>query len=397
MTINTALLRASLRAWYANDLRPVGPPWLQVLWTFLFSSVVGVGFFVLGVATSAMGSGRLPGPETALRWLAGNLLVSWVIGACIHLLFTAIVSLMGAERIRGFSRRQQSAFFAGVPLLGLMVGWPLGAWVASEAVLQRRWVSIHNSEGVLGMLMLMAMVSLLFYKHFSSKARQIDAERRATEAQLRLLQGQIEPHFLFNTLANVHALVDIEPARAKAMLGAFTEYLRASLSDLRRDQAPLDDEIALAEAYLRVQQTRMDDRLRFSTDVAEETRRLLLPPLLLQPLVENAVVHGLEPQVNGGHIWVRAQLTADHLVIEVQDNGKGLPSDVSDAAPVAGAASSPVQSAHPGGRASRRGAGLALKNLRERLASQYGDQARLELLPAQSGTLARLTLPCNPA
>ena len=154
--------------------------------------------------------------------------------------------------------------------------------------------------------------------------QQALAEKRATEAQLRLLQAQIEPHFLFNTLANVVALIDHEPAKARQMLGAFTDYLRASLTGLRRDVGPLADELALAEAYLRVQQSRMEERLRFVIEADENVRAALLPPLLLQPLVENAVQHGLEPTLDGGTVRVQARAEGGELVIEVHDDGRGL-------------------------------------------------------------------------
>jgi two-component sensor histidine kinase len=369
MKIDTNLLRASLRSWYANDLRTVGPGWLQLLWTCLFSSVVGLGFFVLGLASMAAGSGRLPSWAGAGQWLLANLVVSWTIGACIHGLFAIAVPLLGAERIRGFSRRQQSLFFAGFPLLGLAIGWPLGAYLASSLVLERRWMPFKSVETVVGAFLLALLAYAIFYKHFQAKARQIEAEKRATEAQLRLLQGQMEPHFLFNTLANVHALIDHEPARAKAMLGSFTDYLRASLGSLRRIDAPLSDELALTEAYLQVQQTRMDERLQFSIEAAPDTRQASLPPMILQPLVENAIHHGLEPQLQGGRVVVRAQAENGQLRLEVQDDGRGL-------------------RAPP-----RKGARLALQNLRERLHGLYGDEARLELLERDVGTLARVTLP----
>ncbi len=157
------------------------------------------------------------------------------------------------------------------------------------------------------------------------------------------------------------------------MLSAFTDYLRASLTGLRRDAGPLADELALAEAYLRVQQSRMEDRLRFRIEADEAARQVPLPPLLLQPLVENAIHHGLEPQLDGGSVIVQARVAGDRLVIEVRDDGRG------PAAP------------------SRKGAGLALANIRERLAQRFGDAASLVLEPATPGTRAVLTLPLQGA
>jgi sensor histidine kinase YesM len=222
-------------------------------------------------------------------------------------------------------------------------------------------------------LVFWAAAFVLIYQWFGYKARAIEAERQHSEAQLRLLQAQIEPHFLFNTLANVNALIEHDPPKARRMLGAFTDYLRAGLSNLRRDQAPLADELALAEAYLRVQQARMEERLSFSIEADPTVRQAALPPLLLQPLVENAVVHGLEPQVDGGTVQVQARIEQGCLVLEVRDNGRGL--------------------APPAAAQARRGQGLALANVRERLRSRFGDAASLELLDAEPGALARLRLP----
>ena len=200
-----------------------------------------------------------------------------------------------------------------------------------------------------------------------------EAERRATESQLRLLQAQIEPHFLFNTLANVQSLMDHDLPKAKHMLQSFTDYLRASLGTLRNDNSPLDHELQLAQSYLQLLQARMEDRLRFSIVADAAARAQPLPPLLLQPLVENAVVHGLEPSIAGGSVGINARVEGGQLVIEVMDDGLGL-------------------NAAPKGRA-RSGAGMALDNVRQRLATRYGDAATLTLTDAAPGTRARITLP----
>lgn len=373
MKIDVALLQASWRAWYTNDLRIVGPGWLQWLWTFVFSSIVGLGFFVLGIATYIISSGRLPSPLMGAHWLWANLLISWIIGVCIHTLFLIVVPLVGADRIRRFSKKHSSLFFGSLPALGVAIGWPLGNWVVFQLVKPVRWLQTGNTNSMVGGVLLALLISFIFYKHFEAKARQIEAEKRATEARLRLLQGQIEPHFLFNTLANVQALIDYEPVQAKAMLNALTDYLRASLGGLREDEAPLEDELKLITAYLSIQQTRMGERLRFDVQADADARALTMPPLLLQPLVENAVHHGLEPQVDGGTVVVRAHTRGEQLILEVQDDGRGLQAP------------------------SRRGAGMALNNLRERLNAKYAGHASLELQDTLPGTLARLTLPMGSA
>ena len=244
MKLKRELLNASWRSWYASDLRPVGPGWLQLVWTFLFSVAVGLCFFVLSLTHQLIGSGRWLSPEIVGRWFASNMVVALTIGYTIHALFAVLTRLIGFKRIGRFNPTQRGLFFAGVPMLGTAAGWPLGAWFVSESA--GRVFPFERPSAVAGAMLGAILLSLLFYLHFEAKSRQIEAEKRATEAQLRLLQGQIEPHFLFNTLANVLALIEHDPPKARHTLEAFTEYLRASLSGLRRDDNPLGAELDLA-------------------------------------------------------------------------------------------------------------------------------------------------------
>ncbi|MBU6437662.1 MAG: histidine kinase, partial [Betaproteobacteria bacterium] len=205
-----------------------------------------------------------------------------------------------------------------------------------------------------------------------SKVQAQLLERQAAEAQLRALQAQIEPHFLFNTLATVVSLIDYDAPKAKAMLEAFIDYLRATLSGSRRGQATVGDELELVERYLQLLAIRMGPRLRVSITADATARAQPLPPLTLQPLVENAVQHGIEPLVGDGDIHISAQYDElGTLTLSVHDTGVGL-----GAAPP-----------------TRRGAGVALQNIRERLAAHYGTRAQLRLEAVQPhGTLATLTI-----
>ena len=202
-------------------------------------------------------------------------------------------------------------------------------------------------------------------------------KRQAKEAELRLLQAQIEPHFLFNTLANVRGLIDFAPKEAAEMLDAFTEHLRASLTSMRAETVSLDTELTLLGHYLRLMQLRMGDRLSYSIQADDGARAVMLPPLLLQPLVENAIHHGLEPQVEPGHVSVEARTAGGQLHLIVQDNGVGL------------------NAPKP-----RSGQGVATQNIRERLATRYGDRAALRIEPASPessrGTRSSLQLPLHP-
>jgi sensor histidine kinase YesM len=150
------------------------------------------------------------------------------------------------------------------------------------------------------------------------------SEQRLAEANLKLLQAQIEPHFLFNTLSNVIHLVDEKPADARRMLENLTAYLRASLHRTRSGPTTLGEELELIRAYLEIQSVRLGDRLRWEIEAGAELRHLELPPLLLQPLVENAVRHGLEPKPGGGAVSVRATRDGGRLLLEVTDTGLGM-------------------------------------------------------------------------
>jgi signal transduction histidine kinase len=207
-----------------------------------------------------------------------------------------------------------------------------------------------------------------------------EAGQLLAEARLRTLQAQIEPHFLYNTLANVVSLIGSEPGRAKHMLERLIDFLRASLSASRAEQATLGAELDLAAAYLDLLAVRMGARLRWRIEADEACRALPIAPMLIQPLVENAVMHGVEPKVDGGEIVVRAASAGGVLRIEVSDDGVGL-----------------------GSGAPRPGGGVGLSNLRERLRSLHGRQdrlpgAQLQLLENQpAGVTSRLLLPLDSA
>jgi LytS/YehU family sensor histidine kinase len=198
--------------------------------------------------------------------------------------------------------------------------------------------------------------------------------RRETEARLKLLQAQIEPHFLFNTLANVDSLIESDPPRARQLLDRLNDWLRIALARTRDDQASLGDELALLENWLEILAVRFGPRLAWQFDVAAELRRLPFPPMLLQPLLENAVKHGIEPKLGGGRVRIVAWREADRLHLEVSDDGGGFDPD----APARGQAS-------------------GLDNVRARLAALYGDAGRLTLATnAAGGVTASLELPCAP-
>ena len=373
MPFDHALLKASWQSWITNDARPrAGPYWMQWLWTLLFSAALAVLFTVVGFMAYGRGEGAWRNLTGWAYWYGKNFIVCLTIGATIQLLFDlGRLTVARPERVARWPLVLRTVYFSGVPLLGVVLAWPLGLWLAGQNVLV--WFGSSDGRNVIfGTVLLSLLITFLLHHWFASKAAEVDAERRATEAQLRLLQAQIEPHFLFNTLANVQSLMDHDLPKARAMLESFTDYLRVSLGSLRNAHSTVDQELHLARSYLELLHRRMEDRLRFEVSADDAARQLPLPPLLLQPLVENAVVHGLEPAIAGGRVQVNARVEGRQLVLEVRDDGRGL-------------------NAPP--RAGTRSNGLALENIRQRLLTRYGTAAQLVVQAAEPGTLARITLP----
>jgi sensor histidine kinase YesM len=215
------------------------------------------------------------------------------------------------------------------------------------------------------------------------KARMAAIERQAMQAQLQLLQAQIEPHMLFNTLANLQGLIAIDTQRAQHMLEQLIRYLRASLNSSRIEQTTLQHEFDLLEAYLELLAIRMGKRLQYQTNLPEQLRRQAIAPMLLQPLVENAIKHGVEPKMEGGSIHVSAETDSEFLHIYVIDTGMGLPVDYDENKPA-------PQSQHPNH------SHVGNANVRERLLALYGSRASLTLSANQpQGVIAHLCIPLS--
>jgi len=192
------------------------------------------------------------------------------------------------------------------------------------------------------------------------------AARQAAESRLHLLQAQIQPHFLFNTLAALQHWVDAGDARAGPLLRDLTGFLRGSTALLGQAEATLADEAEAARQYLRILQARLGARLQFSIEIDPASAARTLPAGILLTLVENAVEHGISPALHGGTVQVRARSQGQALVLEVLDDGAGLASPLSE--------------------------GLGLSNCRQRLLHRYGTQATLSLLTVEGGTCARVEL-----
>jgi len=261
-------------------------------------------------------------------------------------------------------------------IIGFSVGNPVADLItgrSSPGFLRGTW-----SQGLALLVMSLLpglVITYYFYSRETIAAKEAaveTAQRQAAEHQLKLLESQLEPHMLFNTLANLRVLIGVDPPRAQAMLDQLIAFLRATLSASRAARHPLSAEFARLSDYLALMQIRMGERLQTHFDLPDELAALPVPPLLLQPLVENSIKHGLEPKVAGGRIDVSARREGEQLVLQVHDTGAGLSNGHSD------------------------GTQFGLLQVRERLATLYGAKATLELANAggtEGGTLATLRLP----
>jgi uncharacterized protein YndB with AHSA1/START domain len=192
------------------------------------------------------------------------------------------------------------------------------------------------------------------------------------EARLMALQAQVEPHFLYNTLANVQALCEADPPLASKMVEHLIQYLRAALPKMRETSSTVGQEMDLVRAYLNILKIRMGARLEFSIDMPDDVAKLPFPPLMLPSLIENAIKHGLEPQREGGRIDITARRENGTVTIEVKDTGRGFGTGTS-------------------------GGGVGLANIRERLAGLYGEQAALVMAENEpQGVIATLRVPDTP-
>lgn len=205
-----------------------------------------------------------------------------------------------------------------------------------------------------------------------AQARNEAQQRTMLANQLQALQAQIEPHFLFNTLSNISGMIRSNPEGAETTLEHLTTLLRATLRRTRQEQTTLADEAEILSSYLAIQGIRMGARLQFDIQMPDNAGAIELAPLLLQPIVENAVLHGIDPLEEGGRIDIRGTEANGNLTIEIRDTGEGL-----GAAPAIG-----------------KSGGVGLSNVRERLRALYGERANLRLESRhEGGTVATLTIP----
>jgi hypothetical protein len=329
-----------------------------------------------------------------LTLLDGNFPKKLLYSLCIGVACTTIVDLTRLAEAWLSDRLRQSR---GLPpfddlngwrgalpgsVLAVLLGPGAGVWLVELFTRQpaESMLNLGSSStriiiafSVLGTVFAVVVISTM-ERLSAARAQAEAAQRLAAENQLRLLQSQLEPHMIFNTLANLRVLIGLEPARAQAMLDHLIHFLRATLNASRTEAHPLATEFDRIADYLTLMGVRMGPRLQVQLDLPDALRALPVPPLLLQPLVENAIKHGLEPHVQGGRVTVSARADGAYLVLDVRDTGAGLGRD-------------PAATA---------GTQFGLSQVRQRLSTLYGQAATLTLQAASDaagGTLASVRLP----
>ncbi|MBP8149381.1 MAG: histidine kinase [Limnohabitans sp.] len=269
-------------------------------------------------------------------------------------------------------------------LVGIPLGYVLGTLVGDAYAGWSTWDLWHFNPGRFkGMLMSSIAISAAFVAYFYQRGKAESLASQVTQSQLMLLQSQLEPHMLFNTLAHLRALIGHDTERALAMLDHLNDYLRTTLQASRQPLHPLGEEISRLHDYLSLMAIRMGPRLVFALDLPPTLSHTPVPSFILQPLVENAIRHGLEPQVAGGRIEVQAHTDGAQLLLTVRDNGSGI-SELALA-----------ESARPlTPETGKSGPSWGLSHVRQRLHTLYGERAGMHISPLPTGgTCVVLTLP----
>ena len=348
-------------AWAAAWLRARSQGWRHV-WV-VGALCVGIALLLTAIDGSGFGT---------------KLVYSLAIGSICTLIVDGSRLLMayGADRVRSARglplqpERYASGWHGLLPgmLLCVLAGPLLGLWLGDLITGNRSPSLLRLNSANTRITLVLSLLGTVFSVFAISTLERLaaareqaqQAQRLAAENQLRLLQSQLEPHMLFNTLANLRVLIGLDPPQAQAMLDRLIAFLRATLNASRSSSQPLAAEFTQLADYLALMALRMGPRLQVRLDLPAALASLQVPPLLLQPLVENAIKHGLEPKIEGGRIDVSAQADGLMLQLTVRDSGVGL-----------------NQTAASGNLGA--GSGFGLEQVRQRLATLYGSRASLQL------------------
>jgi len=337
---------------------PTASPWPERLKGALPALGAAVAFWALA---STLLYFLVPGLETWPRLLVFHECVGLTMMACVFVLL----------RSGWFDRFRPALRWLLIGLIAIPVGYFVGHQIAFVALGEPMRMVGHQQISLIPILftVLAGGIALNYFATRETLAREAtarsEAQRLAVEAQLRLLRAQLDPHMLFNSLANVRSLVREDVDRAESMIDQLIIYLRSALAASQTESVPLSREFAQLRAYLDIMALRMGPRLSYQLDLPAALERTEVPPMLLQPLVENAIKHGLEPKVGHGSVEVVARALPGGIEIRVSDSGLGLPpDDYGDGSELSARPANPS---------------YGLQHVRDRLRVLYGHGARLSL------------------
>jgi two-component system LytT family sensor kinase len=352
---------------------PLLPGRQLTAWSLVLAgwTIVGLGYF----ASLVYPTGEAGSPTVG--W--GHLLVYSIGTAWIWALLTPVVLRLTRDASLAAGSRTRSALLylavaAGFFLASGILEWLLGMAMGMSTPKQF-WVTLLSECVDTRLLAYLAIITLgwsarYFALYRTRHLHASDLETRLAKTHLQVLKMQLQPHFLFNTLNAIAELVHTDPDAADQMITRLGRLLRLSLDHAGYQVVPLRQEADFLRVYIEIEQVRFQDRLQIVWDLASETLEAAVPTLLWQPVLENAIRHGVTPLAGRGRIVIASRREGDDLVLEIRDNGRGLPPD----------------------DAFREGVGL--RNIRERVEQLYGRRARFNLFPALGGgTLAILRFP----
>ena len=248
----------------------------------------------------------------------------------------------------------------------------------------RRYFALHSSSWLIELVIcscapVVVGIPLKIWNAVRIERKLQEQSRLLLEARLEALQRQINPHFLFNTLNSIASLVRSKPELAREMIVKLSNILRTLLGD-RDAFVPLSDELAFTDDYLDIEVVRFGEKLRVIKEISPDTLDIVVPSMLLQPLIENSIKHGLEPRISGGTVILRSRIVDDRILLEIEDDGVGMEPCDATSAPLSGLV--------------HEGSGIGMRNVRERLQVLYGDEAHVELVSRPGrGTKVRLFMP----
>jgi len=350
-----------------------------------------MAFALLQFANRLFDAMARPGPTT---FQSGWLVVPVIDSICWALLTTPLFWLASRYSTDRVSRRQQLLVFGGVGLVVVVLVGVLGtetrAMFGSSPSGANRfrgnrpppfWFGVLNALVIYFGVIAAGIARAYSVRYRARREQTVKLERQLAEARLDALRRQLDPHFLFNTLNVISSLVERDPRGVRRMIARLGGLLRFSIEGAESPEIPLRQELALLEQYLEIMQVRFQGRLETVVQADPQTLDALVPTLILQPLVENAIKHGIERQREGGSILVETLLRDGMLVLRVTDNGAGL-----------------SQSASAIDVGNSTGTGVGLRNTRARLAELYGTKQSFSLTAApEGGAVAEVSLPLQSA